>query len=127
MTLQIYDIARMNFALGNINWALEPINASIVSTSYTVNLGHDDFISVAGTALATVPIMNKSVSHAGWLLCDVIYFAVTPINVAFSRVVMWRTADGLLLFTVDFPEVQSGTTKPFAILRGASSPGLCRI
>lgn len=126
MTTRIYNIARQKFALGNVNWQLDAIVASIARPEYKANVVTDKHISIAGNLLSTVQVLNRVVDDAGWFLSDPIIFVNTP-NISFSQILFWRDGDGLLLFQATFPPFTGGQNKSFIIIRGAAFPGLWRI
>jgi hypothetical protein len=126
VTVAIYDIARVKFANGLMDWHNDPMAVVIPKTAYAPLLASDTLLGHIQPIRSPVALLfNQSVDVNGWFLCDTMVLT-GPLTGSIDRVVIYRLADEMLVLTIDFPS-QASDGKPLVLLPGLSHPGICRL
>jgi hypothetical protein len=126
VTVAIYDIARVKFANGLMDWHNDPMAVVIPKTAYFPLLATDTLLGhITPIRSERSLLFNQSVDANGWFLCDSMVLTTPPIGLI-DRVVIYRLIDETLVLTISFPP-QAADGKPLMLLPGLSHPGICRL
>jgi hypothetical protein len=127
--LVLYDTARQRFAQGELDWRLVEVQASLLPTSYVLDVyGHRTKADL-GPLLATAEVMGKTVDASGYCSAGTVVFESLTLEEAADQVVLWLGDgdEGLLAhaqFTAVGPYSEAQTLR---LLWEATYPGLFRL
>lgn len=127
MTIRAYNILREYARDGAFDWNATSVSAVIPVLGYVFDETHANVAVATPYRSSPVPLTNRSSPSGGWMKSDNLVFPAAPVNEPLDQILVYRSSDGMLLWSIGFPTQILSVSKPITVMLGLGMIGWCRL